>query len=218
MSGITAPKPSRKSGDTKQLFNNKLLERLSRTHILVPISILGCFSIFLLYWTVTRKLLPVSTTVGLFFFGLLLFTLVEYLIHRYVFHMAPTSKRKEELAYNFHGVHHEFPKDKDRLAMPPLVSATIVTLLFLILRYTIGVYVFSFLPGFVIGYCAYLGVHFIVHAYQPPKNFFRHLWINHGIHHYKDDERAFGVSSPLWDYVFRTMPLKGKKATSGIRE
>jgi sterol desaturase/sphingolipid hydroxylase (fatty acid hydroxylase superfamily) len=48
----------------------------------------------------------------------------------------------------------------------------------------------------------------MVHAYPAPKNFFKVLWINHAVHHYKDGEVVFGVSSPLWDYIFGTMKLK----------
>ena len=69
-------------------------------------------------------------------------------------------------------------------------------------------FVFAFLPGFIVGYASYLSVHYMVHAYPPPKNFFKALWVNHGVHHYKDGEVVFGVSSPLWDYIYGTMKLK----------
>jgi sterol desaturase/sphingolipid hydroxylase (fatty acid hydroxylase superfamily) len=75
-----------------------------------------------------------------------------------------------------------------------------------------GDFVFAFLPGFLVGYASYLGVHYMVHAYQPPKNFLKTLWINHSIHHYKDGEIVFGVSSPLWDYIYGTMKEKPKIA------
>ncbi len=90
----------------------------------------------------------------------LVFTLVEYLIHRYVFHMDTNTKTKVKIQYTFHGIHHDYPKDKERLAMPPLVSLTISTVLFLIFRLLMGNYVFAFLPGFVMGYASYLFVHY----------------------------------------------------------
>jgi sterol desaturase/sphingolipid hydroxylase (fatty acid hydroxylase superfamily) len=65
------------------------------------------------------------------------------------------------------------------------------------------------LPGFLVGYAFYLSVHYMVHVYQPPKNFLKVLWINHAVHHYKHGEYVFGVSSPLWDYIFGTMREKG---------
>lgn len=197
-------KPSNKG--TKVLFKNPIIEKLSRTHIAIPVSIFLACSVLMIYWAVSKNLLSVVSIVGLFLFGLLLFTFIEYLVHRYVFHMITDTKFKERVQYLAHGVHHDFPRDKTRLAMPPIVSALLVTILFLLFRLVIGDAVFAFLPGFITGYSAYLGVHYVVHAYQPPRNFMKVLWINHGIHHYKDHERAFGVSSPLWDYIFRTLP------------
>jgi sterol desaturase/sphingolipid hydroxylase (fatty acid hydroxylase superfamily) len=120
--------------------------------------------------------------------------------------METDTELKEKIQYSFHGIHHEYPKDKGRLAMPPVVSILLAAGLLFAFHWAIGEYTFAFLPGFVMGYASYLFVHFIVHAYQPPKNLFKILWVNHGIHHYKDHSKAFGVSSPLWDYVFRTLP------------
>ncbi len=197
-------KPSNKG--TKRLFENKILERLTRTHIAVPITLFILYSAGLLVWSVYNTALPASVTIGLFFAGLLIFTLVEYMVHRYVFHMRTDTKLRKSLQYNFHGIHHEYPKDKDRLAMPPIASITISTALLFLLRLVIGDYTFAFLPGFLIGYAGYLFVHYIVHAYPPPKNAFKILWVHHGIHHYKRQDAAFGVSSPLWDVIFRTMP------------
>jgi sterol desaturase/sphingolipid hydroxylase (fatty acid hydroxylase superfamily) len=190
---------------TKQLFKNPVLEKLSRTHIAVPLTILSLYSLALLYWSVVNTSLSVGTSVGLFFAGVFFFTWVEYNMHRYVFHMGTYTKLREKLQYTLHGVHHEFPKDKTRLAMPPLLSVTISTILLLVFRVIMGDYVFAFLPGFLVGYAIYLGMHYMVHAYQPPKGFFKYIWINHSVHHYKNGESVFGVSSPLWDYVYGTM-------------
>ena len=197
-----------RNNGSAQLFKNPILEKLTRTHIAVPISLFFIISGSLLFWGYSQEGLVWTSLVGFFFVGWLAFTLVEYMVHRYVFHMNTDTKVREDLQYKFHGVHHDYPKDKDRLAMPPVMSLTISTLLFFIFGFIMGDIVFAFLPGFLVGYAMYLFVHYIVHAYQPPKNFFKALWINHGIHHYKNHERAFGVSSPIWDYVFRTMPKK----------
>jgi sterol desaturase/sphingolipid hydroxylase (fatty acid hydroxylase superfamily) len=198
-------KESPNNQGTKVLFKNPIIERLSRTHIAIPISIFFIYAGGLLYWSITHVSLTALLTTGLFFSGWLVFTLVEYLMHRYVFHMNTNTTFKKALQYHAHGVHHEYPKDKDRLAMPPIMSVTLATGLLFLFKLFIGDFVFSFLPGFLVGYAMYLFVHYIVHAYPPPKNIFRAFWINHSIHHYKDQEKLFGVSSPLWDYVFRTI-------------
>ncbi len=195
---------------SKQLFNNPILERLSRTHISIPLIIFGAYSVGLLYWSVTHTSLSLWATLGLFVLGLLTFTFVEYLVHRYVYHVSTHTEWRKTFQYKAHGVHHEFPKDKDRLAMPPLLSITVATILLLLFRLVMGDLTFAFLPGFLVGYASYLAIHYIVHIYQPPKNFFRVLWINHSIHHYKDGDSVFGVSSPLWDYIFGTIRPKNK--------
>src|SRR5690606_6304105 len=94
---------------------------------------------------------------------------------------------------------------KDRLAMPPLLSITPATILLLVFRVIMGDCAVAFLPGFPVGYARYLSIVYLVHAFQPPKNFVTALRMNHGIDHYKDGESVFGVSSPLWDYIYGTM-------------
>jgi sterol desaturase/sphingolipid hydroxylase (fatty acid hydroxylase superfamily) len=90
--------------------------------------------------------------------------------------------------------------------MPPVVTIILSVVLFSLFYLLVGDYVYAFLPGFLVGYSTYLIVHYTVHAYKPPKNFFRYWWVWHAIHHYKDNTKSFGVSSPVWDLVFGTMP------------
>lgn len=195
-----------KNKGTGQVFKNPWLEKLSRTHISAPLILFSGISTYLIYVGLAEKGIAPLMIAGLFIAGLLSFSLVEYLMHRYLFHMPETTPARKKFVYTAHGVHHDYPKDKDRLAMPIPASATLSFLFFLLFRLIMGDFVWGFLPGFLIGYAAYLGVHYMVHAFQPPKNFFKILWVHHGIHHYKQPERAFGVSSPLWDLIFRTMP------------
>jgi 4-hydroxysphinganine ceramide fatty acyl 2-hydroxylase len=191
-----------------KLFENAFLERLTHTHIAVPLTIFYGTALFLIIYTLYLGLISAGASIGLFAGGLIFFTLVEYLVHRYAFHVEPTTPGREKFQYTVHGIHHDYPKDTSRLAMPPMLSILLATLFFLIYRYTMGNYGLPFASGFMAGYASYLCIHYIVHAYVPPKNFFKILWIHHAIHHYQQPERAFGVSSPLWDLIFRTMPVK----------
>ena len=195
-----------KTKGSKQLFSNPLLERLSRTHIAIPLSLYSLISIGLLYYGATEIGLGAGMMALMFVLGFLFLTLLEYVAHRYVFHMEPTNKVKAKIQYTVHGVHHEYPKDKDRLAMPPIVALIYVTIFFVVFQFLLGEHVYAFVPGLLTGYATYLFVHYAVHAFQPPNNFLKILWVHHAIHHYKDPERAYGVSSPLWDFVFGTMP------------
>ena len=192
---------------TKKLFENKFLEKLTRTHIAIPIGLFIIYSGALLYYSITSiGTLTGWQTTGLFFAGFFVFTLVEYVMHRYLFHIGTSTKKREKLQYTLHGVHHEYPKDKQRLAMPPVMSIILATTLLFVFKLILGDLVFAFLPGFLVGYASYLGMHFILHTFKAPKGLFNFLWANHAVHHYKDQTKAYGVSSPLWDYVFGTMP------------
>jgi len=191
-----------------KMFENPILERISRTHISIPITMFVGISLVLEYYAITTTEISWYVGIALFPLGFLAFTLVEYLMHKYFFHMEPNNPIKDKLQYSVHGVHHDYPKDKDRLAMPPFVSAAYAAIIYLVFNLILGDYSLYFVPGFLFGYAAYLGVHYVVHAYQPPKNFLKTLWVNHAIHHYKDPDVAFGVSTPIWDYVFGTMPKK----------
>ena len=193
-----------------QIFENPFLERLTRTHVALPISIFVIFAIGLIYYGITHSFIGVIEAVALFFAGWLLFSLLEYAAHRFIFHMETNTPAKARIQYTFHGNHHEYPKDKERLAMPPIVSVFVSSLLFFVFKLIFGQFVFGVLAGLLFGYAMYLFVHYAVHAYAPPKNFLKTLWVHHSIHHYKDPNVAYGVSSPLWDYVLGTMPKKPK--------
>ena len=193
------------------MFENKILNRLSQTHIATPIIIFLVYAVGLLWYTEANTDIATLTVVALFFAGVLGFTFTEYAVHRWIYHPPHgASEAYKQATYKMHGMHHDYPKDKRRLAMPPVVAIVIATSLLFLFEMVLGEYSFSYLAGFVVGYALYLVVHYTVHMYAPPRNFLRALWVNHSIHHYSEDEVLFGVSQPLWDYVFGTMPRTEK--------
>lgn len=199
------------------LFQNRLLESLTRTTFYFPVVlylIIGIISSIYCYFSLN---IHVLTLIGLFVTGVFVFTLVEYLIHRFVFHFKANTPRQHELKYKIHGVHHHYPKDKDRLAMPPLMSLTLAALFFLLYKWLFGNYGIALFSGFVSGYSIYLIIHYAVHRYRQPHNFLSILWKHHSLHHYRSDNSAFSVSNPMWDYIFGTMPDK-KSIQKGDKE
>ncbi len=199
--------------ESGRIFKNPLLEALSKTHIAIPLTIFYGIAIAAVLWSIFRLGLdPVGTGV-MFLVGLFFFTLVEYTIHRYFYHMGTGSPRKARMQYVFHGVHHDHPRDKKRLALPPIMSVVLAALFIGLFRLVMGPYGFGFGGGFMMGYATYLLAHYAIHVFNPPKNFLRVIWKHHNLHHYVGDTGAFGVSTPLWDHVFGTMPVdpRGKK-------
>ncbi|WP_311181765.1 hypothetical protein [Hymenobacter volaticus] len=110
-------KPKHKG--SAQLFQNPVLERLSHTHIALPVSIFIVTAAVSLYYGITQGFATGLAAFGQFLGGWFLFTFAEYAMHRYLYHIPATTPGRIKFQYTMHGVHHEFPKDKTRLAMPP---------------------------------------------------------------------------------------------------
>ena len=114
------------------------------------------------------------------------------------------------LRYVFHGIHHQYPNDSTKVVLPPIPSIVIAAIFFSLFYLVMGPYALAFSPGFMMGYSVYTCIHFIVHKYPSPKRF-NFWWKHHTIHHFQQHDRAFGMSTPIWDYVFGTMPEKNRK-------
>jgi sterol desaturase/sphingolipid hydroxylase (fatty acid hydroxylase superfamily) len=195
-----------------RLFNNKYLEYLTKTHPLVIWGIYLPIIIFLPYYTIGHYQFSYGKIALLFFGGMLFWTFFEYIMHRYVFHVVSENPSVQKIAYVMHGNHHQFPRDKERLFMPPVPSLILSSIIFLIMNLIIGHNAMVFFPGFMLGYLMYGSMHYAIHAWNPPFKWLKPLWRNHHMHHYKTDEKGFGVSSNLWDYVFHTnFDLKNEK-------
>lgn len=192
--------------DGGRIFESPLLEALTKTHIAVPLAMFYGSGVVMIWWSIAQLHLDPIGTVATFLAGFFALTLVEYLVHRHFYHMGTGSPRRARLQYIFHGVHHEHPRDKKRLALPPIMSIVVASAFIGLFRLTMGHYGFAFGGGFLSGYATYLLAHYAIHIYAPPKNFLRVIWKHHNLHHFVGDTGAFGVSSPFWDHIFGTMP------------
>jgi sterol desaturase/sphingolipid hydroxylase (fatty acid hydroxylase superfamily) len=136
--------------------------------------------------------------------GLLAFTLVEYLFHRYFFHMKTATPYRANIQLSVHGNHHIDPKEATAIMIKPKIAIVILPVLSFLFYAMFGRYTLSLLPGFLTGYSFYLFIHFSIHNFKPPKSIIRYLWRHHTLHHFYDDAKNYGVSSPLWDIIFNT--------------
>ncbi|MBC7889966.1 MAG: sterol desaturase family protein [Ferruginibacter sp.] len=200
-----------------RLFNNRYLEYLTKTHPLVIWAVYMPMIIFMIYYNIARLETGAVKISLLFFSGMFFWSFFEYIIHRYAFHFMAESERAVKIVYLIHGNHHEYPRDKQRLFMPPVPSVILAAVVFFVMYFLGSLIgsaegVFAFFPGFMLGYLMYGTMHYAIHALNPPFKWMKPLWRNHHLHHYKEQEKGFGVSSTLWDHVFGTMfDLKKEK-------
>ncbi|MEL6342925.1 MAG: sterol desaturase family protein [Myxococcota bacterium] len=201
----------RATPESPRMFDNEILDRLSRTPWwTVPlIWIPGSIAFFLV--GVIHHQLDLLPAVGLALAGWFVWTFTEYILHRALFHWQPGGVWGERMHFWVHGVHHRWHQDRYRLVMPPSVSLLLGTLFgtgFYVLAGVLGIltWFWPFYAGFLFGYMVYDVAHYAIHHLKFKGRAFQALKKHHLLHHHspKHADRKFGVSTMLWDHVFRT--------------
>ncbi len=195
-----------------RLFKSDILEFF--THI-SPVTVTIIWLPVAVYFFIQ----PISTAGKLepfvligFGLGLFFWTLLEYTLHRFVFHYPARGPLQERIFFLFHGVHHAQPQCKTRLVMPPVVSVPLALIMYALLHLLLTFllkapqWIDPLTSGLLIGYLIYDLTHYATHHFPMRSRYARFLKRYHMQHHYKTPEQRFGVSSPLWDWVFGTMP------------
>jgi sterol desaturase/sphingolipid hydroxylase (fatty acid hydroxylase superfamily) len=130
--------------------------------------------------------------------------------------MPPRTPTMEKISFLFHGVHHVQPQLKTRLVMPPAVSlplAVIFGWIYWVALSALGLphWFWAVFAGTVIGYLLYDLTHYATHHWPLRWGYFKYLKRYHMKHHYRMDTAYYGVTSPVWDYVFHTIPAEDRR-------
>lgn len=200
--------------ESARLFKSSFLEFFTHVHPSIPLAIYIPLIAYFLYLGAMESVMTASGMIGLFVAGVFTWTLTEYLLHRFVFHYEPRSAWGKWIHFMMHGVHHDYPNDSLRLVMPPAVSIPLAALFFALFRVLLGeAYTWPFFSGFVSGYLCYDMIHYATHHFAMKGAV--SLWVkqHHMRHHYQTDDFNYGVSSPLWDFVFGTYQPKKQSVT-----
>ena len=191
--------------ETVRMFKSDFMEFFSRVHPATPLVI---FVPVILYFTYRSifvaefRLITISTLVV---FGIFVWTITEYSLHRFIFHYNAKSDFGKKIHFIFHGVHHDYPMDSRRLVMPPSVSVPLAALFYYLFSLVFGsALVAPFFVGFLIGYLFYDMTHYAVHHFNIHNKFWLALKKHHIRHHFQDPDKGYGVSSPLWDKIIGT--------------
>jgi 4-hydroxysphinganine ceramide fatty acyl 2-hydroxylase len=193
-----------KKDETVRMFDNNVLEFFSHSHPLVPLALFLPVITYALYVSHWQRNLSFLAVGGLFTAGLLFWTLFEYVMHRYVFHYRSPSRWAQRLHFVVHGSHHDYPNDTSRISTPPSISLPVGIFFYLVCLLLFGRFAPAVFAGLGFGYICYESVHYAAHHFAMRHGVWKWLKHYHLRHHFHDDHTGYGVSSPLWDYVFGT--------------
>ncbi len=131
------------------------------------------------------------------FAGLGTWTLVEYAVHRWVYHRVPFFKR-------LHDAHHANPRAL--IGAPSFLSFGIVFGVFFAPSVVVGLVAASgFASGALLGYIGYMLVHHLSHHVEPKTGTLLYqARIRHMAHHYRSTPGNYGVTTPFWDWLLAT--------------
>ncbi|KAJ7312112.1 hypothetical protein JRQ81_006453 [Phrynocephalus forsythii] len=145
----------------------------------------------------------------LFIQGMCVWSFLEYLIHRFIFHMKPPASNYYLITLHFilHGQHHKSPFDDARLAFPPVPASLVIFFFYLVSKAlfpeALGLSLFA---GGLFGYVTYDMMHYYFHYGSPkPGTYLQRLKSYHVRHHFVHQKAGFGITSLFWDRQFRTL-------------
>jgi len=198
-----------------QVFKNAFLEKwFAQAHPITPGIWFGPFVLYGLYAGVVSLgwlALP------LFALGLLIVSFIEYSLHRFLFHYMGEGQKGRLNHFLLHGYHHEFPNDPYRLVLPPIGIWPVAVVVGTIWWFVFGAYFWPVFAGTCAGYIAYDWTHYYTHYFNPKSGPGKWLKRYHMLHHHDSPNHRYGITSPLWDFVFRTYLPVNKMARQGGR-
>ncbi|KAG2234264.1 hypothetical protein INT48_002854 [Thamnidium elegans] len=188
-------------------FGHPLLEPLTKTAWYVVPSIWLPYAAYQLYHSLSFG--NVQGTALSFVLGIVIWSLLEYLLHRFFFHLddlLPDTQMAFVLHFVIHGFHHYLPMDKLRLVMPPtlciVIAYPLVRLGYILFPPMMA---YGVVAGGFFGYILYDCTHYYLHHARVFKVHFKEMKKYHLAHHYKNYEGGYGITSKIWDYCFGTV-------------
>lgn len=193
-----------------RLFNSPALERL--TVISAPA--------FIAIWALVLPLIAVFGTISAATLwapawiaaGVLVWTGVEYMLHRFVFHFQTNVELLQRVIFIIHGNHHADPNDPLRNLMPPIISIPVGLGVWALSLWAFGPAGTWFMLGFLAGYVCYDLVHFACHQWPMKGRIARALKTHHMRHHHLHTSGNYAITGMMWDRILSTrIPSAGER-------
>ena len=155
-------------------------------------------------------------------FMLVVYPFGEWAIHVYLLHLRPFRLRGRRIDLPTARAHREHHEDPHRLGLINFSPSEALAILLLAVPTAIalgagavalaggspslGVLIMALLTGYVL-VGIYEWTHFLIHtAYRPRSRYYRSIWCNHRLHHFKNEHYWHGITNTVSDRVLGTHP------------
>jgi sterol desaturase/sphingolipid hydroxylase (fatty acid hydroxylase superfamily) len=169
-------------------------------------------NISLVVWLVSHAFarghltLSPAAFVGIAVTGFVSWTLAEFLLHRYIYHLW-TSFLTEG-----HALHHKSPRAL--IGVPWYLTTIIVVLVFELVALPLRASSTGVFMGFCwLGYILYCVAHHGSHHWSFKSGWLKKMKRHHLLHH-AHPEYNWGFTTPLWDHVFGTHYDRARKTAT----
>ncbi|XP_031622038.1 dihydroceramide fatty acyl 2-hydroxylase FAH2 isoform X2 [Contarinia nasturtii] len=190
------------------LFDTNLLEMLTKT----PWWLVPTFWIPIIIFLISMGIDDAYTKqygngfiVWQLILGVFLWTLIEYSLHRWVFHLDASNHGGLVCTLHFllHGLHHKVPFDPYRLVFPPFPATILAIIIYIPIQILLHNPKLVFAGGLT-GYLCYDMMHYYIHHGSPSGGHLYFMKRYHYQHHFVHHDKGFGISSSIWDEAFDT--------------
>ncbi|MCC5943882.1 MAG: sterol desaturase family protein [Bernardetiaceae bacterium] len=139
--------------------------------------------------------------------GFITFMVAEYFAHRFLFHQKlPKKGIGRLLLKKLHYDHHKDPKSMAHLFIPLwfIVPAFALNTLLVWALFNDATIAMAFATGSLLSLLHYEWTHYSFHRPIKHKGLYEKMRLNHMRHHYKNGNKGFGVTNPIFDKLLGT--------------
>lgn len=187
-----------------RMYQSDFFEFFSKVHPAMPFLFWIPVGTGILGYALYEGLTTPLEAVAMIPLGFLTWVLLEYFIHKGVFHLWP--------GWTGHGFHHKYPDDDTRLVMPLPVSISLASIiggaLWFFHRPDVTV---PYWFGIVVGYLWYDFTHWSLHFRQMKTKWGEQLRAHHLAHHFGHHDKNFGISHMWMDRLLGTKYSRDEK-------
>ena len=190
---------------TPSIYQNALLEHLTRMHYIVPFLVYTPVIVFFVWRALVVKEMPAWHFLWMIPMVTLFWSWLEYVLHKHFLHRKADGSATIEMVNKIHEAHHEYPNDSYRLAVHFWVSFLGAFVFYGLCRLLFGELLSdAVFASLVFYYLVYEFAHVSAHKINSKNPILNNIKKHHLKHHFQDDQKGFGFTSGVWDALFGT--------------